>query len=152
MEDPKPTSSKVPTEDGGYQTYKAAGKLSGKKAIITGGDSGIGRAVAILFAMEGASSLITYLPVEEKDAQETKRQVEEAGQTCYCLAVDLRDRKACQKVVEKAVETLGGIDILVNNAGTQTMIDDISDLEEYVHFYFFFSFFNKLQVLANAIL
>ncbi|KAJ5141188.1 hypothetical protein N7526_002183 [Penicillium atrosanguineum] len=130
MEGPKPTSSKIPTEDGGYQTYKAAGKLSGKKAIITGGDSGIGRAVAILFAMEGASSLITYLPEEEKDAQETKRRVEEIGQSCHCFATDLRDKKNCQKVVDTALETLGGIDILINNAGTQTMIDDIKDLEE----------------------
>ncbi|KAJ6095838.1 hypothetical protein N7486_006584 [Penicillium sp. IBT 16267x] len=131
MENPKPTSSHVPTEDGGYQKYKAAGKLSGKKAIITGGDSGIGRAVAILFAMEGASSLITYLPEEEKDAQETKRRVEEVGQTCHCLAIDLREKKNCQKVVDTAVKTLGGIDILVNNAGTQQMIDDIKDLEEH---------------------
>ncbi|KAJ5771545.1 hypothetical protein N7520_002074 [Penicillium odoratum] len=130
MENPKPTSSEVPTEDGGYQTYKAAGKLSGKKAIITGGDSGIGRAVAILFAMEGASSLITYLPEEEKDALETKRRVDEIGQTCHCLAVDLREKKNCMKVVDTAIEALGSIDILVNNAGTQTMIDDIKHLEE----------------------
>lgn len=132
MENPKPTSSKLPTEDNGYQTYKAAGKLSGKKAIITGGDSGIGRAVAILFAMEGASSLITYLPEEETDAQETKRRVEETGQSCHCFATDIRDKKNCQKVVDTALKSLGGIDILVNNAGTQTMIDDIKDLEEYV--------------------
>ena len=140
MEDPKPTSSKLPTEDNGYQTYKAAGKLSGKNAIITGGDSGIGRAVAILFAMEGASSLITYLPEEETDAQETKRRVEETGQSCHCFATDIRDKKNCQKVVDTALKSLGGIDILVNNAGTQTMIDDIKDLEEYVSFisYFFF--------------
>lgn len=131
MEDPKPTSTKVQTEDGGYQIYKAAGKLSGKKAIITGGDSGIGRAVAILFAMEGASSLITYLPEEEKDAQETKRRVEEIGQSCYCFATDLRDKKNCQSVVDTGLKSLGGIDILVNNAGTQTMIEDIKDLEEY---------------------
>ncbi|KAK4868719.1 hypothetical protein LT330_006921 [Penicillium expansum] len=130
MEDPKPTSSKIPTEDSGYQTYKAAGKLQGKKAIITGGDSGIGRAIAILFAMEGASSLITYLPQEEKDAQETKRRVEEIGQSCHCFATDLRDKKNCQAVVDTALKSLGGIDILINNAGTQTMIDDIKNLEE----------------------
>ncbi|KAJ5773238.1 hypothetical protein N7457_008134 [Penicillium paradoxum] len=130
LENPKPTSTQLPTEDNGYQTYKAAGKLLGKKAIITGGDSGIGRAVAILFAMEGASSLITYLPEEEKDAQETKRRVEEIGQACHCLAIDLRDKSNCQKVVDTALQTLGGIDILVNNAGTQTMIDDIKDLDE----------------------
>lgn len=146
MENPKPTSSKIPAEDGGYQTYKAAGKLSGKKAIITGGDSGIGRAIAILFAMEGASSLITYLPEEEKDAQETKRRVEEIGQTCHCFATDLRDKKNCQKVVDTALETLGGIDVLVNNAGTQTMIEDIKDLEEYV----LLSLYNLLLLLIRS--
>ncbi|KAJ5908382.1 hypothetical protein N7495_001064 [Penicillium taxi] len=130
MEDPKPTSSQIPTEDNGYQTYKAAGKLSGKKAIITGGDSGIGRAVAILFAMEGASSLITYLPEEEKDAQETKRRVEKIGQSCLCFATDLRGKENCKKVVDKALENWDSIDILVNNAGTQTMIEDIKDLDE----------------------
>lgn len=134
MEHPKPTSSKLPTEDDGYQTYRSAGKLAGKKAVITGGDSGIGRAVAILFAMEGASSLITYTPEEEQDAQETKRRVEEIGQSCYCFATDLRDRRNCQAVVDIALEHLGGIDILVNNAGTQTMIEDINDLDEYVSF------------------
>jgi NAD(P)-dependent dehydrogenase (short-subunit alcohol dehydrogenase family) len=130
MEDPKPTSTQIPSEDQGYQTYKAAGKLTGKKAIITGGDSGIGRAIAILYAMEGASSLITYLPEEERDAQETKRRVEEAGQKCYLLAVDLRTKENCKKAVETALQSLGGIDVLVNNAGTQNMIDDIKDLDE----------------------
>lgn len=130
LENPKPTSTQIPSEDNGYQTYKAAGKLTGKKAIITGGDSGIGRATAILFAMEGASSLITYLPQEEKDANETKRRVEELGQKCYLFATDLRSRENCKKVVETALQNLGGIDILVNNAGTQNMIEDIKDLQE----------------------
>ncbi|KAL4920259.1 hypothetical protein BDW62DRAFT_177029 [Aspergillus aurantiobrunneus] len=130
MEAPHPTSTQIPSEDQGYQTYKAAGKLEGKKAIITGGDSGIGRAIAILYAMEGASSLITYLPEEEKDAQETKKRVEEVGQKCYTLAVDLRRKENCRKVVETALQSLGGIDILVNNAGTQEMIGDIKDLDE----------------------
>ncbi|KAL4787219.1 hypothetical protein BJX76DRAFT_345714 [Aspergillus varians] len=130
MENPHPTSTQVPSEDQGYQTYKAAGKLTGKRAIITGGDSGIGRAIAVLYAMEGASSLITYLPEEEKDAQETKRRVEEAGQKCYTLAVDLRHKENCKKAVETAVQTLAGVDILVNNAGTQEMIEDIKDLDE----------------------
>ncbi|RDW94108.1 oxidoreductase, short-chain dehydrogenase/reductase family [Aspergillus mulundensis] len=130
MEKPQPTSTQIPSEDQGYQTYKAAGKLTGKKAIITGGDSGIGRAVAILYAMEGASSLIAYLPEEEEDAQETKRRVEEAGQKCYLFAADLRKKENCKKVIDTALEKLGGIDILVNNAGTQTMLPDISDLDE----------------------
>lgn len=130
LEKPKPQSSKLPTEDSGYQTYKAAGKLTGKKAIITGGDSGIGRAVAILYAMEGASCLITYLPEEEEDAKETKRRVEELGQSCYTWPTDLRRKENCQKVVETALERLGGVDILVNNAGTQNMVEDIKGLDE----------------------
>jgi NAD(P)-dependent dehydrogenase (short-subunit alcohol dehydrogenase family) len=130
LEDPKPVSTRIPTEDHGYQTYKAAGKLAGKRAIITGGDSGIGRAVAILFAMEGASSLIVYLPEEEKDAQETKRRVQDTGCDCHCLAVDVRKKENCRKVVDTAVQCMGGIDILVNNAGFQNMIGDISSLDE----------------------
>ncbi|CAI7662322.1 unnamed protein product [Penicillium bialowiezense] len=130
MEDPKPVSTHIPTEDGGYQIYKAAGKLEGKKAIITGGDSGIGRAVAILFAMEGASSLIVYLPEEESDAQETKRRVEEYGQQCHTLAIDLRKKENCQKIIDASLQKMGGIDILVNNAAYQDMLSDISEIDE----------------------
>lgn len=130
MEDPKPTSVHIPTDDCGYQLYKAAGKLEGKRAIITGGDSGIGRATAILFGMEGASSLIVYLPEEEKDAQETKRRVEETGRQCHCLAIDLRKKENCKKVIETALQTMGGIDILINNAAFQNMLSDISELDE----------------------
>ncbi|KAJ5483636.1 hypothetical protein PENFLA_c021G07450 [Penicillium flavigenum] len=128
--DPKPVSTHIPTEDYGYQTYKAAGKLEGKKAIITGGDSGIGRAIAILFAMEGASSVIVYLPEEESDAQVTKKRVEEHGQQCHTLAIDLRQKENCRKVINTALEKMGGIDILVNNAAFQDMLSDISELEE----------------------
>lgn len=130
MENPKPTSTQLPSEDNGYQSYKAAGKLTGKKAIITGGDSGIGRAIAILFAMEGASSLITCLPEENSDAQETIRRVEELGKTCHLLKVDLRGKGNCKNVVDTALQQLGGIDILVNNAGSQNMVEDIRDLDE----------------------
>jgi NAD(P)-dependent dehydrogenase (short-subunit alcohol dehydrogenase family) len=130
MPDPKPVSDHLPTEDGGYQLYKAAGKLMGKRAIITGGDSGIGRAIAILFAMEGASSLIVYLPQEEKDAQETKKKVEEHGRECHLLAIDLRRKENCKTVVEVALQKLGGIDILVNNAAFQNMVQDIKDITE----------------------
>ncbi|KAF2431837.1 general stress protein [Tothia fuscella] len=130
LKGPDPQSKNVPTEDGGYQTYKAAGKLQGKKAIITGGDSGIGRATAILFAMEGADSFIAYLPEEESDAQETKKEVEKQGQKCYLLSTDLKKKENCKKVVEEAVEKMGGVDILFNNAAYQMMVEDIKDLSE----------------------
>ncbi|KAI4216428.1 MAG: hypothetical protein LQ351_001439 [Letrouitia transgressa] len=130
MEGPAPVSKDVPTEDGGYQTYKPAGKLEGKKAVITGGDSGIGRAIAILYAMEGADSLINYLPEEEDDAQETKREVERQGRKCFLCPTDLRTQEACKKVVDQAVADLGTINILVNNAAYQNMINGIRELTE----------------------
>ncbi|KAM7187137.1 hypothetical protein V8F33_011395 [Rhypophila sp. PSN 637] len=136
MPNPKPLFDELPTDDGKSQKYKAAGKLQGKNAIITGGDSGIGRATAILFAMEGASSLIAYLPEEEKDAQETKKRVEEYGQKCFLVATDLTDRANCKKVIDEAVKVFNGkIDILFNNAAYQNMIEDIKDLseEQWVH-------------------
>ena len=124
----KPASTKLPTEDGGYQMYKAAGKLTDKKALITGGDSGIGRAIAILFAMEGADSMIAYLPDEEKDAQETKRRVEEAGRKCHLFPTDLTSVENCQKVADAASSQLGRVNILVNNHAYQMMKSDISEL------------------------
>lgn len=130
MKGPDPVNDQLPTSNGGYQLYKAAGKLSGKRALITGGDSGIGRAVAILYAMEGADSTIVYLPEEEKDALETQRLVKEKGKVAHLLPADLRSHQACKNVVEKTVETMGGIDILVLNHGTQVMKDDISEISE----------------------
>ena len=130
MKGPDPTNKKVPTEDGGYQTYKAADKLKGKRAIITGGDSGIGRAVAILFAMEGAETFINYLKDEEKDAQETKKEVEKQGGKCHLYAADLRSKENCKKLVDEAVSAMGGLDILVNNAAYQNVVKDIKDLSE----------------------
>lgn len=102
----------------------------GKKALITGGDSGIGRSIAILFAMEGADSFIAYLPQEESDAQETKKKVEEYGGKCYLMATDLTERNNCKALADKAVETMGGVNILVNNAAYQMMTDDITELPE----------------------
>ena len=132
MKGPDPASKEIPTEDGGYQTYRAAGKLKGKKAIITGGDSGIGRAIAILYAMEGADSIIAYLPDEQKDAEETKEAVEKHGAKCYLFPTDLTKKENCAELVEKAVSEMGTINILVNNAAYQNMIPSISELSEQV--------------------
>ena len=131
MKGPAPAETQIPTEDMGYQTYKAAGKLQGKKALITGGDSGIGRAIARLYAMEGADSLITYLPEEQEDAEDTKKAVEEHGAKCYLYPSDVRERGNCKKIVDEALKQMGTINILVNNAAYQNMIEDIADLTEY---------------------
>ncbi|KAI0206292.1 short chain dehydrogenase [Astrocystis sublimbata] len=120
----------LPTDDGGYQKYRAAGKLEGKKALITGGDSGIGRATAILFAMEGADSFIVYLPDEEKDAQETKKMVEANGRQCHLFATDLTSSENCKKAVDEAIKAMGRVNILFNNAAYQMMVPDIKDLSE----------------------
>ena len=116
MPNPKPVFELVPAADGSKVHYKAADKLKGKKTVITGGDSGIGAATAILFAHEGADSTIAYLPEEEKDAQNTKARIEELGQKCHLISVDLTKKEDCKKVVDFAVEKMGGIDILFNNA------------------------------------
>jgi NAD(P)-dependent dehydrogenase (short-subunit alcohol dehydrogenase family) len=105
--------------DHGEDSYVGSGRLDGKRAIITGGDSGIGRAVALAFAREGADVLIVYLPEEEDDAQETVRLVESAGRKAVTCPGDLREEAFSQAIVEKALSELGGIDILVNNAAYQ---------------------------------
>ncbi|KAK3069627.1 hypothetical protein LTR53_011893 [Teratosphaeriaceae sp. CCFEE 6253] len=128
--DPQPAIEHVPDGKGGSKLYQAAGKLKGLKAVITGGDSGIGQSTATLFAMEGADVLITYLPEEEVDAQETVKLVEKYGQKCYTLAVDLRKRENCQKTIDEAMSKLGAINILFNNHAYQMMINDIHDLSE----------------------
>ncbi|AXK35041.1 SDR family NAD(P)-dependent oxidoreductase [Streptomyces armeniacus] len=98
------------------ENYKPAGKLTGKVALITGGDSGIGRAVALLYAREGADVAIVYLPYGQPDAEETRRAVEAAGRTCLLLPGDLYDEDFCQEAVDRTVRELGGLNVLVNNA------------------------------------
>jgi NAD(P)-dependent dehydrogenase (short-subunit alcohol dehydrogenase family) len=118
QETPGTEAEMQPKVDHGETSYKGSGKLQGRKAIITGADSGIGRAIAIAFAREGADVLIAYLN-EDKDAQETARLVEEAGRKAVIVPGDLREEEHCQQVIDKAVSDLGGIDILVNNAAFQ---------------------------------
>ena len=114
--------------DYGEVTYRGSGRLEGKKAIITGGDSGIGRAVALAFAREGADVLISYLSEEEPDAQETAQVVEEAGRKAVKVPGDIVEEAQCQQIVQKALDEFGQIDILVNNAAHQMTVGGISDV------------------------
>ncbi|MEV0272672.1 SDR family oxidoreductase [Hamadaea sp. NPDC050747] len=117
--------------DHGEDSYRGSGRLTGKKAVITGGDSGIGRAVAIAFAREGADVLISYLS-EDEDARDTARLVEEAGRQAVLVAGDLADRAHCEQVVATAVDAFGQVDVLVNNAAyqmTHETLEEISDEE-----------------------
>jgi len=128
---PGRTDKMRPTPDHGEKTYRGSGKLAGKKAVITGADSGIGRAVAIAYSREGADILISYLN-EHDDAKETERLVKEAGRKAVLMPGDIGSSAHCRAIVEKAVSEFGGIDILVNNAAHQATfksIEDISDEE-----------------------
>src|SRR5436305_2197689 len=107
--------------------YKGSGKLDGKAAIVTGGDSGIGRSVAVLFAREGADIAIVYLPEEEVDADETVRHVEQEGRRCLKIPGDVRDSKFCEDAVQKTVDEFGHLEVLVNNAAYQHHQKSIED-------------------------
>ena len=122
-------SEMQPQPDYGEQSYRGSGKLQGKAAIITGGDSGIGRAVALAFAREGADVLISYLD-EHSDAEQTRRIVEKEGRRCITVAGDIGDEEHCQQLVERAIQEFGKIDILVNNAAWQESIESIQDITE----------------------
>ncbi len=119
QEPPGLTSKMTPLPDHGEETWVGRDRLAGMKALITGGDSGIGRAVAVAFAREGCDVAINYLEAEQSDAEETKKWVEEAGRTCVLVPGDLQDEATARTMVDDAVEGLGGLDILVNNAGFQ---------------------------------
>lgn len=126
---PGRTAEMTPQPDHGETSYRGSGRLVGKKAVITGGDSGIGRAVAIAFAREGADVLIAYLN-EHDDAGDTARLVEEAGRKAVLVPGDIQDPAHCRAIIDRAVSELGGIDILVNNAAHQATFADIADIDD----------------------
>jgi NAD(P)-dependent dehydrogenase (short-subunit alcohol dehydrogenase family) len=131
-EQPQPwpglTSKMDPRPDHGETSYKGSGRLTGRKALITGGDSGMGRAAAIAYAREGADVAINYLPQEEPDAREVIDLIKKAGRKAVAIPGDLRDEAFCKRLVEDAVKQLGGLDILVSNAGRQQSHASILDI------------------------
>lgn len=128
QEPPGLASKMTPRPDHGETSYQGSGRLVGRKALVTGGDSGIGRAAAIAFAREGADVAINYLPVEEPDAREVVQLIRAAGRKAVAIPGDIRSEKFCNQLVADAVRELGGLDILVNNAGQQQSVDSIADL------------------------
>ena len=126
---PGSTQEMTPKPDHGEDSYEGSGRLEGKKAIITGGDSGIGRAVAIAFAREGADVLISYLN-ENEDAEETARWVEKAGRKAVLVPGDIQDAGHCRAIIDRAVKEFGRIDILVNNAAHQMTYEELTDIPD----------------------
>lgn len=117
-----------PVPDHGENSYRGSGRLMGRKALITGGDSGIGRAVAIAFAREGADVVINYLPQEQSDADEVLSLIAAAGSKGFGISGDITSEEFCRSLVSQAVQKLGGMDILVNNAGYQQAMDALADI------------------------
>lgn len=117
-----------PRPDHGEESYQGSGRLTDRKVLITGGDSGIGRAVAIAFAREGADVAINYLPDEEEDAREVVDLIQKAGRKAVALPGDIREETFCQQLISQVVKTLGGLYILVNNAGRQQFCESIEEL------------------------
>ena len=128
IQPPGTEAEMTPQADHGETSYRGCDKLTGRVAVITGGDSGIGRAVAIAFAREGSDVAIAYLPEEQDDAEETARLVGDAGRTAVLLPGDIRDEEHCRQLVATTVERLGGLDILVNNAAYQMSLERFEDL------------------------
>jgi NAD(P)-dependent dehydrogenase (short-subunit alcohol dehydrogenase family) len=128
---PMPGSSAAmdPQPDYGEDSYKGSGRLADKKVIITGGDSGIGRAVALAYAREGADVLISYYN-EDEDARETQRLIESAGRKAVLMPGDIKDPAHCRAIVQRAVQEFGGVDILVNNAAHQATFTDVEEISD----------------------
>ena len=129
QEVPGRTGDMDPVPDHGEDSYRGSGRLQGKCAVITGGDSGIGRAVAIAFAREGADVLVSYL-CEDEDAQQTAEWVRKAGRKCILMPGDISKAEHCRSIIDKAVGEFGGIDILVNNAAHQMTYKDLADIPD----------------------
>jgi hypothetical protein len=119
----------VEAEDG-FDSYKPAGKMIDRKCLVTGGDSGIGRAAAVMFAMEGADVAINYLPEEQVDANQVQKTIQALGRQCLLVPQDLRDMEGCKRVVETVVKAWGRIDVLVNNASVMYDCPDITDISD----------------------
>ena len=128
QEHPGTEAELTPSADHGEQSYRGSGRLQGRRALITGGDSGIGRAVALAFAREGADVALSYLPEEQEDAEETARLVRDAGRTAVLAPGDITDEQFCEQLVRRTVEELGGLDVLVNNAAYQMAQDGLASI------------------------
>ncbi len=118
----------IPKPDHGETSYVGHGRLAGRKALVTGADSGIGRAAAIAYAREGADVVLNYLPEEEPDAQEVVKLIEAEGRKAICIPGDLQSEAFCKELVGKAHVALGGLDIVTNVAGKQVSVEDIADI------------------------
>lgn len=128
QDEPGLAKKMIPKPDHGEKTYTGLGRLTGRKALVTGADSGIGRATAIAYAREGADIAMNYLPQEEPDAQEVIELIRETGRKAVAIPGDISDETFCKELVDKAAEELGGLDIIANIAGKQVAVKDIKDL------------------------
>jgi NAD(P)-dependent dehydrogenase (short-subunit alcohol dehydrogenase family) len=151
IQPPGTEAEMTPQADHGETSYRGSGKLSGRVAVITGGDSGIGRAVAIAYAREGADLLISYLnEQEDEDARETARQVEAAGRRCVLMPGDIADPAHCRAIIDRTVREFGRIDILVNNAAFQRTYESIEDISDEEWNYTFQTNIAAMFYLAKA--
>ena len=127
IDPPGKTAEMNPKPDHGEESYKGLGRLTDKVALITGGDSGIGRAIAIAYAREGADVVLSYLPEEEEDAKDTQQWVTKAGRKALCMAGDIRDEQQCRQLIDRTFDQFGKLDILINNAAFQMTHDNIEE-------------------------